>query len=96
MVILAGFGVGMMRFLASAHPIALLDVVVYHCQQSVTYQDVIFQKTHNLGVLLELCCSFEADFDDLRDFADILTPYATEFRYPGDLMNRKGKRLRKP
>ncbi len=31
-------------------------------------------------------CSFEADFDELRDFADILTPYATEFRYPGDVI----------
>ncbi len=38
---------------------SLLDVAVYHCQQSVekalkgylTYHDVIFQKTHNLSVL---------------------------------------------
>lgn len=74
--------------------ISLLDVVVYHCQQSaekalkayLTYQNVIVKKTHNLIVLLELCNSFEADFEDLRNFAETLTPYATEFRYPGDLI----------
>lgn len=73
---------------------SLLDVVVYHCQQSaekafkayLTYQDVVFQKTHNLSVLLDLCDSFDAAFDDLRNFAETLTPYATEFRYPGDMI----------
>jgi HEPN domain-containing protein len=42
---------------------SLLDVVVYHCQQSaekalkayLTYHDVLFQKTHNLIVLLDVC-----------------------------------------
>ena len=70
----------------------LFDVVVYHCQQSAekalkaysVYQEVILQKTHNLVVLLESCLAFDINFEILRDSAEILTPYATEFRYPGD------------
>jgi HEPN domain-containing protein len=70
----------------------LFDVVVYHCQQSaekalkayLVYQEVILQKTHNLVVLLESCLAFDINFEILRDSAEILTPYATEFRYPGD------------
>ncbi len=73
---------------------SLLDAVVYHCQQSaekalkayLTSQNVTFRKTHDLGVLSELCSSFDSDFQILQDAADILTPYATEFRYPGDLL----------
>lgn len=72
---------------------SLLDVVVYHCQQCVkkalkgylTYQGVIFQKTHNLSVLLELCVPFSSDFENFRDTAETLTPYATDFRYPQDV-----------
>jgi len=70
----------------------LFDVVVYHCQQSaekalkayLVHQEVILQKTHNLVVLLESCLAFDINFEILRDSAEILTPYATEFRYPGD------------
>jgi HEPN domain-containing protein len=69
----------------------LLDVVVYHCQQSaekalkayLTYQDVVFQKTHDLDVLLNLCLPFNSRFGELREMARTLTPYAVEFRYPG-------------
>lgn len=72
---------------------SLLDVVVYHCQQCVekalkgylTYQDVIFQKTHNLSVLLELCIPFSSNFEGFRDAAEVLTPYAAGFRYPQDI-----------
>lgn len=71
---------------------SLLDVAVYHCQQCVekalkgylTYQDVIFQKTHNLSVLLDLCVPFFSDFEGFRDATETLTPYATGFRYPQD------------
>jgi len=70
----------------------LFDVVVYHCQQSaekalkayLVHQEVILQKTHNLVVLLESCLAFDINFEILRDSAEILTPYATEFRYLGD------------
>jgi len=67
---------------------ALLDVVVYHCQQSaekalkayLTYRNVVFQKTHDLDVLLNLCLPFELGFGELREIAKTLTPYAVEFR----------------
>ncbi len=75
----------------------LFDTTVYHCQQSaekalkayLVYQQVILQKTHNLVVLLESCIKFDADFEVLRDSAESLTPYATEFRYPGDIVEPK-------
>jgi len=43
-------------------------------------------KTHDLTVLLEVCCKFETSFEKFSDAADILTPYATGFRYPGDIL----------
>ncbi len=76
---------------------SLLDAVVYHCQQSaekslkayLTYQNIVFRKTHDLDVLIDLCCQSEASFQDLKDGADTLTPYATEFRYPSDTIEPK-------
>lgn len=73
---------------------SFLDAVVYHCQQSaekslkayLTYKNTTFRKTHDLDVLIDLCCQSEASFQDLKDGADILTPYATEFRYPSDII----------
>ena len=71
-----------------------LDISVYHCQQAsekaikgyLTYQDILFQKTHNLVSLLALCIPFEPDFGEWRAMAVRLTPYATEFRYPGEVL----------
>lgn len=68
------------------------DIVVYHCQQAVekahkgwhVYRDVIFPKTHDLERLLALSTSVELK-EKLVVHARILTPYAVEFRYPGDL-----------
>lgn len=51
----------------------------------LTYQDVIFQKTHNLSILLELCIPFSPDFEKFRETIETLTPYATGFRYPQDV-----------
>lgn len=70
----------------------LLENVVYHCQQSaeknlkayLAYQGVVFPKTHDLDVLLDLCCRSDAEFRDWDEAADILTPYATESRYLSD------------
>jgi HEPN domain-containing protein len=73
---------------------SLLDAVVYHSQQAaekalkayLTYQNIAFKKTHDLDILLELCSLSDIGFQNLEDAADTLTPYATEFRYPGDLI----------
>jgi HEPN domain-containing protein len=75
-------------------PKPYLDTAVYHCQQSaekalkayLTYRDTTFGKSHNLVALLSLCVRFEGGFEEWYDAAAMLTPYATEFRYPGELL----------
>jgi len=70
------------------------DTGVYHCQQAVekqlkaylTSKDTVFTKTHDLRVLLLLCQEFDPMFEKFADAADILTPYAVAFRYPGDVL----------
>ena len=72
-----------------------LDVAVYHCQQAVekaikaylTYRDIVFEKTHNLSLLLIDCIPLDSSFKQWEDVAEILTPYASEFRYPKDIMD---------
>ena len=54
-----------------------LDISVYHCQQAsekaikgyLTYQDILFQKTHNLVALLALCTPLEPSFGEWRAMA---------------------------
>jgi len=80
---------------------ALLDVAVYHCQQLVekalkgylTYQDVVFPKNHNLSNLLGYCASFNANFNDFLEIGETLTPYATDFRYPGKVMEPESEEV---
>lgn len=70
----------------------LLDSAVYHCQQAaekalkgyLAHQKLEIVKTHNLDTLLELCIPFSPGFQSLKVAAKILTPYAADFRYPGD------------
>jgi len=72
-----------------------LDTAVYHCQQAaekaikayLTYGDIFFERTHNLIALLAFCMPSEPTFAQWRAEAEMLTPYATEFRYPGDILN---------
>jgi HEPN domain-containing protein len=71
-----------------------LDTAVYHCQQAaekaikayLTYRDFIFEKTHNLITLLATCISLDSRFKQWEEVAEILNPYATEFRYPREAM----------
>lgn len=72
----------------------LLDTAVYHCQQAaekalkayLTAQGVVFPKIHLLSPLLSLCADIDSSFVQLSDAAELLTPLATEFRYPGDIL----------
>lgn len=81
------------RQLFAADP-PLLDTAVYHCQQAVekalkaylTFKDTPFQKLHVLSVLVEQCMAIDSSFGELMDLADLLTPYAIAFRYPGDVL----------
>ncbi|MGB9902918.1 HEPN domain-containing protein [Methanothrix sp.] len=71
-----------------------LDVAVYHCQQAaekaikayLAYRNTTFEKTHNLVALLAFCLPLDPTFEQWKEAAKILTPYATEFRYPGDVL----------
>lgn len=80
---------------------SLLDVAAYHCQQSVekalkgylTCQDVVFPKTHNLSSLLGYCASYNPQFNNFLEIGETLTPYATEFRYPGEVMEPESKEV---
>ena len=66
------------------------DVAVYHCQQSaekavkafLVQHDKSYEKTHDIEVLVDLACEIDTSFSKLADAADVLTPYATRFRYP--------------
>lgn len=80
------------RLMEGSEP--FFDTAVYHCQQAaektmkgyLTFKDIPFEKTHNLVALLALCGSFEPGFGRWEEAAEMLTPYATEFRYPGDVL----------
>lgn len=73
---------------------ALLDTAVYHCQQAaekafkayLTAHEIIYPRIHLLPSLVVLCKDIDESFTELADAAELLTPFATEFRYPGDVM----------
>jgi HEPN domain-containing protein len=70
---------------------ALPDQAVFHAQQAaekalkafLAANDHPFPKTHNLERLVERCEGIDPDFTQFRSAAQILNPYATQFRYPG-------------
>ncbi len=72
----------------------LLDTAAYHCQQAaekalkayLTANEIAFPKIHLLLPLLELCIDIDSSFVNLADATVFLTPFATEFRYPGDIL----------
>jgi HEPN domain-containing protein len=74
-------------------PYILYGAVGFHCQQTaektlkayLTLHDQPFEKVHSLVVLVGLCLKLSPDFEELRNAAVTLTPYAVLTRYPGDL-----------
>lgn len=80
------------RLMAGDEPLS--DTAVYHCQQAaekaikayLIYRGIPFEKTHNLVALLSLCLPGEPEWAVWKTMAEVLTPYATEFRYPGDVV----------
>ena len=87
------------RDLASATRLAsgqspLLDTAIYHCQQAaekalkgwLTYHDQRFEKTHDVRMLVTLAIGLKDDFANWNNAAEILTPYATAYRYPGETL----------
>lgn len=69
-----------------------LDTAIYHTQQCaekalkgfLSYHENPLSKTHDLVKLLEVCCGIDPEFSNLNLDAAILSPFATEFRYPVD------------
>lgn len=80
------------RRLYSDNP-PLLDTAAYHCQQAaekalkayLALHDVPFRKTHLLVPLLVDCEQLDPAFAELAEATEVLTPFATAFRYPGDV-----------
>src|SRR5262249_14797318 len=69
-----------------------LDTAIFHTQQCaekalkglLIYHQKPLIKTHDLLQILEICCAIDKEFEDLKVDAAILSPFATEFRYPID------------
>ena len=70
---------------------------MYHCQQAVEkilksffiYKDIQFEKVHSIVYLVSKCAKIEKSFEKWYEAAEVLTPYATAFRYPGDYFEPK-------
>ncbi len=70
-----------------------LDAGVYHSQQAaekalkaaLTWRELVFPKTHDLKILLRLLLPVEPSLGTHESGCEKLTPYAIQFRYPGDL-----------
>jgi HEPN domain-containing protein len=79
---------------AASEPDPYLDTAIYHCQQAaekavkgfLALHDEPPPRTHDIELLLSLAVPLEAGFADWVDAAERLTRYATQFRYPGDVM----------
>jgi HEPN domain-containing protein len=68
-----------------------LEDALFHCQQTaekafkafLTWHDVAFRRIHELDTLGGQCADLDSTLADLVGRADVLTKYATQFRYPG-------------
>ena len=78
----------------STDPNPYLDSAIYHCQQAaekavkgfLVFHDKLFEKTHDMEVLIESAMSFDTKFSAWLDAGERLTPYAAIYRYPGEIM----------
>lgn len=71
-----------------------LDTAIYHCQQCaekavkgwLVYHDQTFEKTHDLRLLVTVASEIEPKFTEWFDSAELISPYATAYRYPGEIL----------
>lgn len=67
------------------------DVLCFHCEQAIekylklflTANNIEFNPTHNIAILLQLCIGIDNSFSSLEEIS-YLTQYAVELRYPDD------------
>ena len=79
---------------AASDPDPYFDTAIYHCQQAaekaikgfLVFRDQVFEKTHDIGLLLNLAICYDEGFSMWLDAGDRLTPYGIEFRYPGEVL----------
>ena len=68
-----------------------LDTAIYHCQQAAEKSvkgclaalGIPFEKTHDVRRLIQQAAGANPEFAQLAHAAEVLTPYASAFRYPG-------------
>ena len=79
---------------AAAEPDPYFDTAVYHCQQAaekaikgyLVFRDQQFEKVHDVRLLVASAAELESKFSVWLDVGERLTPYATAFRYPGEIL----------
>jgi HEPN domain-containing protein len=70
-----------------------LEIICYHCQQSVEKilkgflisNNIVAPKTHDLQQLRIMCVDIDNDFEDLEDVCMELNPYGVQPRYPNEI-----------
>ncbi len=76
------------------------DGICFHAQQCAEKYlkarhceaDISFSKTHDLLVPLDLALSVEPLWESFREGLALLSDYAVNFRYPGELADRESAR----
>ena len=76
----------------AADPDPYLDTAIYHCQQAaekavkawLTFQGIRFARTHDVRELIAQCAETDPRFTAWLEAGQMLTPYATAYRYPDE------------
>jgi HEPN domain-containing protein len=74
-----------------------IEIVCFHCQQAVekyfksflAYHNQEPPKNHDLVELAKLCGKIDADFLQVSQQCEYLTPFAAQTRYPGTVNPEK-------
>lgn len=75
------------------------DFALFHFQQSVeksikaflVWNDRSFKKIHFLGTLGQVCISIDPSLDESLRNVDVLSKYAVDARYPGEMVEHLTK-----
>jgi len=71
-----------------------LNIICYHCEQAaekylkgyLVYNGVFDPpKTHDLGILCEMCSEYEESFKEIKRACNVLTVYGVQMRYPHEV-----------
>jgi HEPN domain-containing protein len=78
---------------------SFFPAICFHCQQAaekyfkalLTWQQIEFPKTHDLGLLLSLIASTDSYLASSLAEVAALNPYGVDIRYPGDVPEITGE-----